>query len=119
VRWKIRSDFSLARRASTTAASAASRAAAASAAATVAFWLASWARRSASLESERADVTSPLLAQPEAEHLERALATNVADAFLLTLRDACQTVLTAIEAIDPNTEILLEQVQNLESMQLF
>ena len=34
-----------------------------------------------------------------------------ADALPLTLREACQTVLTAIEAIDPNMEMLLEQLR--------
>lgn len=47
----------------------------------------------------------------EAQHLRRALGTQIADAFPLALREACQTVLTAIEAIDPNTEMLLEQLR--------
>jgi hypothetical protein len=47
----------------------------------------------------------------EARHLEHALGTQIADALPLTLREACQTVLTAIEAIDPNTEMLLEQLR--------
>ncbi len=47
----------------------------------------------------------------EAGHLQVALGTQIADAFPLTLREACQTVLTAIEAIDPNTEMLLEQLR--------
>ena len=47
----------------------------------------------------------------EAQHLHNALGTQIADAFPLTLREACQTVLTAIEAIDPNTEMLLEQLR--------
>ncbi len=47
----------------------------------------------------------------EARHLEHALGTRIADAFPLTLREACQTVLTAIEALDPNTEMLLEQLR--------
>ena len=47
----------------------------------------------------------------EARHLEHALGTQLADAFPLALREACQTVLTAIEAIDPNTEMLLEQLR--------
>ncbi len=40
-----------------------------------------------------------------------SLGTRIADAFPLALREACQTVLTAIEAIDPNTEMLLEQLR--------
>ena len=47
----------------------------------------------------------------QAQHLEQALGTTIADAFPLMLREACQTVLTAIEAIDPNTEMLLEQLR--------
>ena len=47
----------------------------------------------------------------EAERLRNALGTQIADAFPLVLREACQTVLTAIEAIDPNTEMLLEQLR--------
>jgi len=47
----------------------------------------------------------------EAEHLERALSEKIEDALLLALREACQTVLTAIEAIDPNTEMLLEDLR--------
>lgn len=47
----------------------------------------------------------------EAQHLENALGSSFADAFPLVLREACQTVLTAIEAIDPNTEMLLEQLR--------
>lgn len=45
----------------------------------------------------------------EAEHFERALSEKIEDALLLALREACQVVLTAIEAIDPNTEMLLEE----------
>ena len=37
--------------------------------------------------------------------------SGFADALPLTLREACQTVLTAIEAIDPNMEMLLEQLR--------
>lgn len=33
------------------------------------------------------------------------------DAFLLAIRGACQTALTAVEAIDPTTETLLEEVR--------
>jgi hypothetical protein len=47
----------------------------------------------------------------EAEHLERALSEKIEDALLLALREACQVVLTAIEAIDPNTEMLLEDLR--------
>ena len=47
----------------------------------------------------------------EAQRLRIALGTQIADAFPLVLREACQTVLTAIEAIDPNTEMLLEQLR--------
>jgi hypothetical protein len=36
---------------------------------------------------------------------------GLVDALPLTLREACQTVLTAIEAIDPNMEMLLEQLR--------
>ncbi len=54
----------------------------------------------------------------EAQHLRHALGTQIADAFPLTLREACQTVLTAIEAIDPNTEMLLEQLRSRIDMLL-
>ena len=47
----------------------------------------------------------------EAEHLELALSEKIEDALLLALREACQVVLTAIEAIDPNTEMLLEELR--------
>jgi len=46
-----------------------------------------------------------------AEHLELALSEKIEDALLLAIREACQTVLTAIEAIDPNTEMLLEELR--------
>jgi len=47
----------------------------------------------------------------EAEHLELAMSEKIGDALLLALREACQVVLTAIEAIDPNTEMLLEELR--------
>jgi hypothetical protein len=47
----------------------------------------------------------------EAEHLQVALSEKIEDALLLALREACQVVLTAIEAIDPNTEMLLEELR--------
>ena len=47
----------------------------------------------------------------DARHLEHALGTQLADAFPLALRESCQTVLPAIESIDPNTEMLLEQLR--------
>ena len=47
----------------------------------------------------------------EAQHLERALTEKIGDGLLFALREACGTVLTAIEAIDPNTETLLEELR--------
>lgn len=62
--------------------------------------------------AERAIRRLQEIGQPEhARHIERALGSRIADVFPLTLREACQTVLTAIEAIDPNTEMLLEQLR--------
>ena len=46
-------------------------------------------------------------ATPDAE----TESSGFADVLPLTLREACQTVLTAIEAIDPNMEMLLEQLR--------
>lgn len=47
----------------------------------------------------------------EAWHLHRALGEKTRDALLFTLREACETVLTAVEAIDPATETLLEALR--------
>jgi len=47
----------------------------------------------------------------EAWHLKRTLAEETRDAFLLALREACDSVLTMIEAIDPATETLLEELR--------
>ena len=43
--------------------------------------------------------------------LRDALAHSARDTFLLTLREACDSVLTMIEAIDPATETLLEELR--------
>lgn len=58
-----------------------------------------------SLGTETLDSPSPETVGAE------SLGTRIADAFPLALREACQIVLTAIEAIDPNTEMLLEQLR--------
>lgn len=69
--------------------------------------------------AERAIRRLQEIGQPEqAGHIERALGSRIADVIPLTLREACQTVLTAIEAIDPNTEMLLEQLRGKIDMLL-
>ena len=47
----------------------------------------------------------------EAWHMHRTLEERASDTFLLALREACETVLTMIEAIDPATETLLEELR--------
>ena len=48
----------------------------------------------------------------EAEHVERALARGpVATAVLHALRDACQLILTAVEAVDPKTGLMAEELR--------
>jgi hypothetical protein len=62
--------------------------------------------------AERAIRRLQEIGHPEhAKHLERALSTRIAEVFPLALREALQTVLTAIEALDPTTEMLLEQLR--------
>lgn len=48
---------------------------------------------------------------PEADHLAHQLATRVESSLLFALREACQTILTAIEAIDPVTQTLIEELR--------
>jgi hypothetical protein len=48
----------------------------------------------------------------QAEHIERALARGpVATAMMHALRDACEAVLTAVEAIDPKTGLMAEELR--------
>lgn len=48
----------------------------------------------------------------EADHLQAAVKEKQGgNAFLEGLRDVCQTVLTALEAIDPKTELLAEELR--------
>jgi hypothetical protein len=47
----------------------------------------------------------------EAWELHRALTDRIGEALLLALREACETVLTMIEALDPETETLLERLR--------
>ena len=48
----------------------------------------------------------------EAEHLARLLSLHTIErGLLLTLREACETILTAIEAIDPATETMIEELR--------
>lgn len=47
----------------------------------------------------------------EAWELHRATADKVGAALLLALREACETVLTMVEALDPATETLLEELR--------
>jgi hypothetical protein len=48
----------------------------------------------------------------EAERLARHLTARTAEAGLLfALREACETILTAIEAIDPVTQTMIEELR--------
>ena len=47
----------------------------------------------------------------QADHLAHQLATDVGRGLLLALREACETILTAIEAIDPATETMIEELR--------
>lgn len=50
--------------------------------------------------------------QAEADHLTAQLAVHTVErSLLLALREACETLLTAIEAIDPVTETLIAQLR--------
>jgi hypothetical protein len=46
-----------------------------------------------------------------AENLAAHLAREAEHGFLFTLREACETVLTAIEAIDPVTQTMIEELR--------
>jgi hypothetical protein len=48
----------------------------------------------------------------EADHLARHLSLHSVECSLLfALREACQTVLTAVEAIDPVTQTMIEELR--------
>jgi hypothetical protein len=48
----------------------------------------------------------------EADHLERHLPLKAAErGMLFALREACETILTAIEAIDPVTQTMIEELR--------
>jgi len=48
----------------------------------------------------------------EADHLERHLPLKTAErGVLFALREACETILTAIEAIDPVTQTMIEELR--------
>ncbi len=48
----------------------------------------------------------------QAEHLARLLSLHsIERGLLLALREACETILTAIEAIDPATEAMIEELR--------
>jgi hypothetical protein len=48
----------------------------------------------------------------QADHLSSHLAMrSVEDGFLFALREACETVLTAIEALDPVTQTMIEDLR--------
>ena len=49
--------------------------------------------------------------QVEADHLARQLATRVERSLLFALRETCETILTAIQAIDPVTETMIEELR--------
>jgi hypothetical protein len=40
-----------------------------------------------------------------------ALGTRIGDALLEALREACQTVLTTVEALDPETTLMAEELR--------
>jgi hypothetical protein len=49
---------------------------------------------------------------PEADHLERHLPLQTAErGALFALREVCETILTAIEAIDPVTQTMIEELR--------
>jgi hypothetical protein len=48
----------------------------------------------------------------EADHLNRQLSLHAVERGLLfALREACETILTAIEAIDPVTQTMIEELR--------
>jgi DNA-directed RNA polymerase specialized sigma54-like protein len=47
----------------------------------------------------------------EADSLAHHLAQDVERGFLFALREACETILTAIEAIDPVTQTMIEELR--------
>ena len=48
----------------------------------------------------------------EADHLAHQRPTHLVErAFVFALREACETILTAIEAIDPVTQTLIEELR--------
>ena len=48
----------------------------------------------------------------QADHLERQLAMHAVErGFLFALRETCETILTAIEAIDPVTQTMIEELR--------
>jgi hypothetical protein len=47
----------------------------------------------------------------QAAQFEGALAGGIGAGLLMALREICQTALTAIEAIDPTTETMLEELR--------
>ena len=50
--------------------------------------------------------------QAEADHLDRQLSLHAVERGLLfALRESCETILTAIEAIDPVTQTMIEELR--------
>jgi hypothetical protein len=48
----------------------------------------------------------------QADHLQHQLSLHTVESGLLfALREACETILTAIEAIDPVTQTMIEELQ--------
>lgn len=48
----------------------------------------------------------------EADHLDRQLSLHAVERGLLfALREACETILTAIEAVDPVTQTMIEELR--------
>jgi tagatose-1,6-bisphosphate aldolase len=47
----------------------------------------------------------------EAEHLTRHLTQDMGHGVLFALREACETILTAVEAVDPVTQTMIEELR--------
>ncbi len=59
------------------------------------------------------DVAARLQAQGHEEHAARlhAALAGAEDGLMLAVREACQTILTAIEAIDPVTATMVDELR--------
>ena len=65
-------------------------------------------------QEHTAHIIARLQAQGRAEEawrLHRAVTDKIGDALLFALRETCDTILTMVEALDPTTETLLEELR--------